>query len=94
MDESDIYQLEATLTATKEAGKTYLQAALTKFLLNWVGLLFIYLICLSFFPFFKWIFPLFLLLIMYSLYHIYRQNRLLRQKIKEIEGLIAEIKEE
>ncbi len=92
MDESDIDQLEASLEATKKAGKTYLQIAFTKFIFNWTLLTFFYLISLYFFPFLKWVSPILILLITYSLYSIYIQNKQFYQKIEDMHLLIAEIK--
>ena len=93
MDESDISQLEATLAATKQTGKVYLQAAFTKFILNWVFLTLFYLILLDRFPILIGALGILLPLLGYSLYNIYQQNRQFRQKIEEMEVLITEIKE-
>jgi len=94
MDESDIDQLEATLLTTKTTGRTYLRAALLKFLINWFFLAIFYLMLLYFFPCLKWLSFIFLPIILYSLYHIYQQNRLFRQKIVEIELLIKALKDD
>ena len=84
--------VEATLAATKQAGKTYLQAALTKFLLRWAIFISFYLSLLYFIPSLKYLSLIFCLIISYSLFNIYQQSKLLRQKVKEIETLIKEIK--
>ena len=92
MDESDISELEQTLITTQEAGNSYLQSVLTKFIFRWVLLAFFCLYLWNLCPFPKWISLLLLPFFFYSLYQIYLQKRAFRQKIEDIKALIEEVK--
>lgn len=92
MDESDISSLEQTLIATQEAGNTYLQSVLTKFLFRWILLAFFCLCLWNLFPFSKWLLVLLFPIFFYSLYQIYLPHQQFQQQIKEIQKLLKAVK--